>query len=86
MELSTQYIKNDTSYTLIHGGKSRDLKPTTTMADTIEKIVNPGKISLKRFPLMLVRFAWGLKQITRENDNNMPIVCDLRTKIWLKSY
>ena len=61
MELSTQNIKNDTSYTLIHGGKSRDLKTTTTMADTIEKIVNPGKISLKRFPLNTGQICMGFE-------------------------
>ena len=38
------------------------------------------------FPLILVRFAWGLKQIPRKNDSNMTNVCDFRTKIWFKSY
>ena len=38
------------------------------------------------FPLMLVRFAWGLKQIPWKKDNNMPIACDFRTKVWLKNY
>ena len=32
------------------------------------------------FPIILVRFAWGLKQIPQKNDNNWPIICDLGTK------
>ena len=36
------------------------------------------------FPLILVRFAWDLKQIHRKNNSNMPKVCDIRTNIWLK--
>ena len=63
--------------------ESRDFK-TITMADTIEKIVDSGKISLI-YQLILLRFAWGLKQISQKNDRNMPIVCNLRTNIWLKS-
>ena len=63
-----------------HGGESRDCK-TTTMADIIEK---PRRFRI--FPIILVRFARVLKQIPREKDSNMPIVCDFRTKIWLKSY
>ena len=38
------------------------------------------------FLLILVRFAWGLKQIPQKNESNMPIFIDLQTKIWLKSY
>ena len=34
------------------------------------------------FLLILVRLAWGLKQIPRKNNNNMPIVCDFLTNIW----
>ena len=31
------------------------------------------------FPLILVGLAWGLKQILRKNDCNMPNVCDFQT-------
>ena len=41
------------------------------------------RLSLQ-FLLMLIRWAWNLKQIPRKNNSNMPIVCDLWTKIWLK--
>ena len=53
-----------------HGGESYDYK-RTTMADSIEK--NPliqVRLSLI-FPLILVIFAWGLKQIHRKKDSNM---------------
>ena len=60
------------------GGESGDFK-TTTMAS-----IQVG-LSLI-FPFILVRFAWGLKQIPRKNDSNMPILCDFQTKILLKSY
>ena len=32
------------------------------------------------FPLILIRFAWGLKHIPRENENNMSILRDLVKK------
>ena len=38
------------------------------------------------FPFILVRFACGLKKIPQKNDSNMPILWDLRIKIWLRSY
>ena len=44
------------------------------------KNLDSGKLSLI-YPLILVRFAWGLKQIPRENDSNRSIVCDFQTKI-----
>ena len=46
-------------------GESYEIK-TTTMADTIEKTADSGKTFLI-FPLVLVRMAWGLKQIPPEN-------------------
>ena len=33
-------------------------------------------------PLILVRFALGLKQIPWKDDSNMPIICNFRTKVW----
>ena len=62
----------------LHGGEACDFK--TTMVDTIEK--TSIQVSLSSIlPLILARFAWGLKQTPRKNDSNRPIVCDLRTKI-----
>ena len=50
------------------------------MVDTIEKPSIQVRLSLI-FPLMLVRFAQGLKQIPRIYDSNSrPIVCDSRKR------
>ena len=38
------------------------------------------------FPLILVRFAWDLKQIPRKKYWNMPIYLTFLTKSWFKSY
>ena len=38
------------------------------------------------FPLILIRFAWGLKQIPRKNESNTSTCSNFRTKIWLKIY
>ena len=38
------------------------------------------------FPLILIRFAWGLKLIPLTNGSNMSIFSDFRTNTWLKSY
>ena len=38
------------------------------------------------FPLILIRLAWGLKQIPGKNESNMPIFGDFQIKIWLKRY
>ena len=52
-------------YWRYHGRESHDFK-TTTMADTVGgKSVDSGRLSLT-FPLILVRFAWDLKQIPRK--------------------
>ena len=51
---------------------------TTSMADTSQTTVDSGK-TFFIFPLILVRLAWGLKQIPQENESNMPILCDFRT-------
>ena len=60
---------------------------TTTMADTIEKSHRFRLDFFFIFPLILVRLAWGLKQIPRKkNDSNMPNVRDFQTKILLKSH
>ena len=36
------------------------------------------------FPFTLVRFALGLKQNPQNNDSNMPNLCDVLKKVWLK--
>ena len=70
----------------LHWGESCDFK-ITTMADTIEKKTPSIQARLSLiFSLILVRFAWGLKQIPRKNDSKMPIICNIRRKIWLNSY
>ena len=55
----------------VHGGESRDFK--TTMADTIENPVDSGKPFFD-ISLILVRLAWGLKQIPRKNNSNTRIM------------
>ena len=32
------------------------------------------------------KISMGIEAYTLENDSNMPILSDFRTKIWLKSY
>ena len=52
------------------------------MADTIEKTVDSGKTFFD-ISVTTEKFCVGYQADTPENDSNRPIVCDLRTKIWL---
>ena len=53
------------------------------MADTFQNPWIPVRLSLIS-PLILIRLAWGLKQIPRKNESDMSIFSDFLTKIWLK--
>ena len=65
---------------LTHGGESPDFK-TTTMADHIEKKpVDSGKTFFET-SVNTGQICMGFEADTPENDSNMPIVCDFRTKI-----
>ena len=65
-------------------GLSQDFK-RKILADTIEKLsiqvrlfnisVHTGQISI-----------WFEADIPRKNDNNMPMVWNFQSKIWLESY
>ena len=67
-----------------HGGESHDFRGLK-MADSC---LNPSiQVRLSWiFPLILIRLAWGLKQIPRKNESNMPIFIFIQTKTKLKSY
>ena len=68
----------------LHAGESHDFQGFK-MADTIENLSIQVRLSLI-YPLILVRFAWGLKQIPWNNNSIISILSDFRTNIWLKSY
>ena len=58
-----------------HGGKSRDFLGLK-MADTCQKPSIQVRLSLIS-PLILIRFAWRLKQTPWENEGNMSILSTL---------
>ena len=66
-----------------HDEESRDFK-TITMADTIEKTLHSGKTFFD-ISVTTGQICRGVEADTPESDSNRPIVCDFRTKIWLKS-
>ena len=45
------------------------------MADTCQPLLGSGKTSLIDL-LIPVRFTWGLRQLPRKNESNMPIFID----------
>ena len=56
------------------------------MADNYQNPSIQVRLSLI-FPLILIRLAWGLKQISRKNKSNMSILATFGQKTqWLKSY
>ena len=55
------------------------------MADSCQNPLIQERLSLV-FPLILIKLAWGLKQIPQKNESNMSLFSDFRAKIWLKSY
>ena len=61
-----------------HGGELRDFRNKN--GDTCQKTLS------LIFRLLLVRFAWDLKQMPLISYKNMTISYDFQTKIWYKSY
>ena len=55
------------------------------MAHTIEKTIDSGKTFFD-ISINTGQICMGLVADTPENDSDRPIVCDFRTKNWLKSY
>ena len=50
---------------------------TLKMADTCQNRSIQVRLSLI-YPLILIRLAWGLKQIPRKNESNMSIFNDFQ--------
>ena len=48
------------------------------MADTCQNPLIQVRLSLI-IPLILIRMAWGLKQIPRKNESNMSIFSDFQS-------
>ena len=53
------------------------------MPDSCQNPSIQAKLSLI-FPLILIRLAWDLKQISQKIYSNMSIFWDFQTKIWLQ--
>ena len=54
------------------------------MADICQKPLIQVKRSLI-FPLILIRYTWGLKQIPWKRNRNVPILIEFQTKILIQS-
>ena len=68
--------------TIIHGGESLDLR-TSKNGEFLSKSLDSGK-TFSIFPLILIRLAWGLKQIPPQNESSMSIVSIFQTKDQVK--
>ena len=67
--LARQYMYQFRDLDFPHSGESRDFR-ILKKADSCENPSIEVRLTLI-FPLILIRLAWGLKQIPRQNESNM---------------
>ena len=78
----TECRKNEFIVTHSHGRESCDFRGTK-MVDTFQKILDSGNTLI--FPLLLVLFAWSLKQMPQNSYRNMPILSEFGQRSSLKA-